>query len=61
MKVLIVGADIDTAHLARSISKRLPRYMLPSEFRVVQALPLKPNGKVDRKKAQAKFDDRPTN
>jgi amino acid adenylation domain-containing protein len=37
------------AEIRRSISGRLPDYMIPSAFVVLPALPLNPNGKVDRK------------
>jgi natural product biosynthesis luciferase-like monooxygenase protein/FkbM family methyltransferase len=35
--------------LRRFLKEKLPDYMLPSEFRTLDAMPLTPNGKVDRK------------
>ncbi|WP_084204416.1 amino acid adenylation domain-containing protein [Leisingera daeponensis] len=56
LKALVVGSRIDSSSLRGFLSDSLPRHMLPSEFRVVAALPLKPNGKVDRIEAEAFFD-----
>ncbi|MDQ3957816.1 MAG: non-ribosomal peptide synthetase [Actinomycetota bacterium] len=39
-----LGADALRSHLAA----RLPDYMVPSAFKLIDALPLNPNGKVDR-------------
>ncbi|UZK57721.1 amino acid adenylation domain-containing protein [Streptomyces drozdowiczii] len=43
------GARTDTAALARRVGRTLPAYMVPSAFVVLDALPLNPNGKVDRR------------
>ncbi|MGW1129324.1 amino acid adenylation domain-containing protein [Streptomyces sp. NPDC002526] len=43
------GARADTAALARRVGRTLPAYMVPSAFVVLDALPLNPNGKVDRR------------
>ena len=52
----VVGADagayrqpIDAAHVRAYLSQTLPEYMVPSAIMVLDALPLNPNGKVDRK------------
>ncbi|MEV5600524.1 amino acid adenylation domain-containing protein [Streptomyces sp. NPDC052299] len=43
------GTRADTAALARRVGRTLPAYMVPSAFVVLDALPLNPNGKVDRR------------
>ncbi|MFD7863672.1 amino acid adenylation domain-containing protein [Streptomyces sp. NPDC059783] len=43
------GARADTAALTRRVGRTLPAYMVPSAFVVLDALPLNPNGKVDRR------------
>ena len=40
-------ADVDAVLLA--VRARLPKYMVPSEIRLIAELPLNSNGKVDRK------------
>lgn len=39
----------DAAALAEFLSQRLPNYMIPADIRIVAALPLTDNGKIDRR------------
>ncbi|HYO51728.1 non-ribosomal peptide synthetase, partial [Archangium sp.] len=43
------GAGPEAAALRTSLRERLPEHMVPSAFVVLEALPLMPSGKVDRK------------
>ncbi|MCY2962054.1 MAG: amino acid adenylation domain-containing protein, partial [Planctomycetota bacterium] len=43
------AASFNTAELRGHVLRALPEYMVPSAFVVLNALPLNPNGKIDRK------------
>jgi surfactin synthase thioesterase subunit len=45
----VTGEPPETAALRTALGARLPDYMVPSSFVVIGALPLSPNGKLDRK------------
>jgi len=42
------GSVVDVEAVRDFLALRLPRHMLPAAYRVVDALPLRPDGKVDR-------------
>jgi amino acid adenylation domain-containing protein len=42
-------AEITLSSLREALAERLPEYMLPATFVVLEALPMTPNGKVDRR------------
>ncbi len=44
----LAAANIDTAALRRTLVAKLPDYMVPAQFVLLDALPLSPNGKFDR-------------
>jgi non-ribosomal peptide synthetase component F len=44
------GDAVDTGSLRSWLQERLPDYMVPSIFIVLEEIPLTPNGKVDRKR-----------
>jgi amino acid adenylation domain-containing protein len=45
-----VQGSASTGELRAHLASRLPAYMIPAEFLLVENFPLTPNGKVDRKK-----------
>ncbi len=47
--VLVTGKNINLKLLRDNVSKFLPRYMMPTEIIIIDAIPLNQNGKVDRK------------
>jgi acyl carrier protein len=51
--VLKEGEDLDVKTLKESLLIRLPHYMVPTLWQSIDAMPLTPNGKVDRKALQA--------
>lgn len=46
---LVSNATVDFAEIRAHISKKLPHYMIPTDFVVLDKLPLTSNGKVNRK------------
>jgi amino acid adenylation domain-containing protein len=49
--------DVDVATLRGTLAERLPEYMVPRRFELLEALPLNSNGKFDRKKMQAMLEE----
>ncbi|MGE5451537.1 MAG: amino acid adenylation domain-containing protein [Acidobacteriota bacterium] len=47
------GHHLDTAALRQALKADLPDYMVPQQWMVLDALPLLPNGKIDRKSLPA--------
>jgi acyl-coenzyme A synthetase/AMP-(fatty) acid ligase/acyl carrier protein len=47
--VPVADGVVDSAGLRTHLATRLPDYMMPSAFMVLDELPLSPNGKVDRR------------
>jgi nonribosomal peptide synthetase DhbF len=45
----VTGANLDPTVLEVFLQQRLPAYLIPATITVLDALPLNPNGKVDRK------------
>ena len=47
--VPIEDSEVDSKHLRKKLQEKLPEYMIPSTIVIVQAIPLSPNGKADRR------------
>ncbi|WP_139488155.1 non-ribosomal peptide synthetase [Brevibacillus dissolubilis] len=43
------GTSFSTSELLQSLSTKLPTYMIPTSYVLLDSLPLTPNGKIDRK------------
>ncbi len=54
----LVGTAIDVQEIHQSIETKLPNYMLPNHYLVVDEMPFTPNGKVDRKKLLALSEEK---
>jgi acyl-coenzyme A synthetase/AMP-(fatty) acid ligase len=50
------AAPVDVAMLRTDLEKKLPAYMVPSAIVPLPALPLSPNGKIDRKALAARHE-----
>jgi hypothetical protein len=52
-------AKLGVDHLRRFLRQKLPEYMVPSAFVVLEALPLSPSGKIDRRALPPADSERP--
>ena len=55
----VVGADANVDELRSHLRRKLPEYMVPFAFVLLDSLPLTPNGKVDRNALPAPDQTRP--
>lgn len=46
---IVSNGQLDMTGLKTFLSEKLPDYMLPSKFKILNKMPMSPNGKVDRK------------
>jgi amino acid adenylation domain-containing protein len=53
----VVGDAVDSAEVKAALRTRLPDYMVPSSVTALDAIPLTPNGKVDRRALPAPSED----
>ncbi|HEV7365958.1 MAG TPA: amino acid adenylation domain-containing protein [Gemmatimonadales bacterium] len=52
----VSGSGIDQGRLLEAVRAKLPDYMTPREIRVIDTMPLNPNGKIDRNALQQRLD-----
>ncbi len=55
--VLYYAGDIESPELVSMLKDKLPRYMIPNKVIKLDNMPLTPNGKLDRKKLQAEYEN----
>lgn len=48
LKAFVTGKTEDPDQLKRSLSKKLPEYMIPKVIEVIEKMPITENGKIDR-------------
>jgi amino acid adenylation domain-containing protein len=48
--LFVAAAGVDEREIRRLLGQALPRYMLPASVTALEALPLSPNGKIDRRR-----------
>ena len=53
--IAVYVGEPDTAELVRALRERLPKYMIPEQFRQAESLPRLPNGKTDRARLRKEF------
>lgn len=54
--LLEAGAELNAAHYRQQLKQSLPDYMVPAAYVAVEAIPLTPNGKLDRNSLQLPAD-----
>ncbi|WP_172844424.1 non-ribosomal peptide synthetase [Tumebacillus algifaecis] len=57
--VTLQSAELTAGDLRKHLAQRLPEYMIPSAFVIMDEMPMTPNGKVNRKELPRPDDDRP--
>jgi acyl carrier protein len=57
--VLLNDPTITSLHLRRFLTEKLPHYMVPAHFTLLEAFPLTPSGKIDRRMLSAPAATRP--
>ncbi len=52
------GAELSTRELRKALQAKLPAYMIPSAWVVLQQMPLTPHGKIDRQSLEQNYQPR---